>query len=354
MKRKFNASIASEKKQREEVQNQLEELKKELESKKRTNKPTILENPLPGYPRKINVPHILTKPITVQFIKENSNHRDDIARKILYPVMKHIVFPKTIKALRKPLIWRTISMRILNYFISLIILVKYQGDPEMPTSLIYTDGIPPWWFVCHFFRHFQFKIAKSENCSKNKPKEAAINPKKKPVQAAFQPSEFQKKLQKEYIGIHQLFFACQKYCKNAEECEEMFPLIYMPSCEKEDAEQSTDKEEAEPMVEEKDSSCQTMENLDLEILECHLDGDSKRPIAFNNVCKFISWYNKRRKYGAYDEYSQCPSTPPAKDTIAETKLPSYIAHNGLHHLEVQIMEVVLNAQPNVTMTIINN
>ena len=345
--------------ERDSLRNELEKVSKERDSMRRKLEKASPEernhsgnpnpnNSLVGFSREIPLPSILMEPISKEFIKENSNTSTVISTKILYPVLKYIIFPKTKKSLRKQIVWRTVSMRILNYFISLILLVKYQDNRDMPVSLIYKDDIPPWWHVCNFFKHFDFKISK-----------------KKPEKAANQPSEFQRKLQKEYIAIHKSFFDCQMHCRNQEEeeddednqsCEEEDDEQEdESSCEIEDDEQSREKEEVETVEIEKDLSCNSTENEKLVKLDCHLRGGSKMPVVYNDVHTFINWYNKRRLFGAYDECSTCPSTPPATGTNTETKLPSYVAHHGLHHLEIQITEVVLNAQthknPNPPQTI---
>ena len=142
---------------------------------------------------------------------------------------------------------------------------------------------------------------------------------------------FQTKLQSEYIRIHNLFFHAQQYLKTKEKLGIL------------DSKESSD---------EKVTNNESVENEELEILDCHLPHESKRPVVFNNVETFISWYNKRRMVGAYEEYSPTPIKPLVKGTQEEMKTPSYIAHNGLHHLEIQIMEIVLNARPNATNALI--
>lgn len=126
-----------------------------------------------------------------------------IVTETLYPTLKFIIYPKTKKSLRKQLVWRTISIRILNYFITLILLVSYEDHVDMPKDLIYKEGIPPWWIVSRFFKHFNFKISLPEGSSKNRQKSEVPKDTK-------QPSKLQSQLQSKYIvEIHKRIFLAQ-------------------------------------------------------------------------------------------------------------------------------------------------
>lgn len=69
-------------------------------------------------------------------------------------------------------------MRIFNFYINLILLVKHQDKAEMPPELTIKDRIPPWWLVAQFFKHFQLKISTPELNSKEYPE-----PKVEPIQS---------------------------------------------------------------------------------------------------------------------------------------------------------------------------
>lgn len=307
------------------VTDERDDLRKELQKiANKETKPTDVKY-LGGFPRMITIPTALEKAISKDLIKSTfKKGLDSIAKDILYPTLKYIIFPKTKKSLRKQLVWRTISMRILNYFVTLILLVNYEDHDDMPQDLVHKSGIAPWWIVCRFFKHFNFKLSLPEGSSKNKPKTEIQS--KIDSKDTEQSSTLQTKLQSEYICIHTLFFAAQTWLKTTEN----YGFL------------NDSKDPSDEIYVHNNS----VVNEELEILDCHLPHDSKRPVVYNNVETFISWYNKRRIVGAYDELSPTPVKSPVKGSQEQMKTPSYIAHNGLHHLEIQIMETVLNAMPN--------
>lgn len=66
-------------------------------------------------------------------------------------------------------------MRIFNFYINLILLVKHQDKAEMAPELTIKDRIP---LVAQFFKYFQLKISKPELNSKEYPE-----PKVEPIQS---------------------------------------------------------------------------------------------------------------------------------------------------------------------------
>ncbi|GFH55584.1 transcription factor MYB98-like [Chaetoceros tenuissimus] len=267
--------------------------------KKRAKNISSEENvQLKGFTRKIVVPEALQSPMSVDFIKNynvditfenliysNENKLKDTKMwEFMFSILKGFKYPHAPVELRSQTIWTSRTMRYLNYFSALILLIKYQNHEELPEELS-CDGIPPWWYVVRFFNHF--KLTRNHKSRYDNPHD----------------DNFSKEINVAYDVLNVYFIIETNIW--------MFTGNFIFK--------AADG-----------------------YLDCSLDTNSER--LFGDLQRFLNSYNRQYNVGAYDEAWFNKDTKKCTDEDRHDELKQ-IAKRGLHHFEIALMETVFQAKP---------
>lgn len=117
----------------------------------------------PGFIAKKTIPDILQKPLDPNSISLEMDSTS-LVQSILFPILKHVIFPETPFRLRPALIWRQNVTRLINFSICSVLLLKYKNHKDFHREFkdyLNKFALPPWWCVQCFYNLYELKGQKN-------------------------------------------------------------------------------------------------------------------------------------------------------------------------------------------------
>ncbi|GFH56777.1 predicted protein [Chaetoceros tenuissimus] len=118
----------------------------------------------PGFIAKKTIPDILQKPLDPNSISSKMDSTS-LVQNVLFPILKHVIFPETPFRLRSALTWRQNVTRLINFSICSVLLLKYKSHEDFHSLfkeyLNKNFSLPPWWCVQCFYNLYELKGQKN-------------------------------------------------------------------------------------------------------------------------------------------------------------------------------------------------
>ena len=117
------------------------------------------------FPPNIDIPDILKIPLSTEKITEAITSKT-IAKDVLFPILKHIMFPKCSFHLRKAMVWKQRVTRIINFAVCSVLILKFQNHKQLEHNIkdeLQRKKLPPWWCVSCFYNTYKLSEAKEKD-----------------------------------------------------------------------------------------------------------------------------------------------------------------------------------------------